>query len=761
MGKEHGRTVPIPRMTAVSHHTQIPIDLAFNVLQSGNFPLFQIQNLLMRYHFLDTVSHMKPDAINGRIHTMTADLMARSTVDSLALMYTTSPRPWLKIRKMLQSFNASDILVTLSVLLDAFMYTNDILNAIPSVFALAAGERKLVEAPFYDCIKARKLVMVFLRDHIRAFVHRHIFPNGQAAPGMMNRKANAISHNGTDRIESKAFLAARQNSKDQLAAQIPMMCTFFSLEIFGGLVQFKACEFANFVSGSLPITTLCHLYRSLQQVLLQSTWQSISAAFPLLKDVQSSRRQSSTDDWISKPFPGFWSCKRGFLLWRYPSHSTTDQTDVGSFCLSSFDDIVLIDLTRVYWHVLCRPPLPSVQCEGKISPKASQRLTECRICHNAALGLSNLKRNHRSLLRLLINQSRVAEKSSLNLILRNLETLKSTRLRCKSSRLQNVAIHGSIKTRESTGYQRSESVVEYRPDELKQDSESTLLSAIHARPSTISSVASDGRSNLFPCAMTASTMKAMILKGLRVVGLCEPLLEKGKCRVRWTCVSNPSDTKVCINRTLQRCGRPMFDDFIERRPHAAKNLEKRLNKSATAGSETSQGQMWVTASAAHNVSTVMSASDPQSGKVNILPNTPLRSYEPFSQRRVEDSIDIDSELEPHWLLVCAKPKERPTSLLQLDLCSTSSDKDLYQELRRKCTSLKSKFARILSLKRVQSIRFVQVSGKVCLLISRLCKELVRAAHQRPRRHPQGTGHAPRDPETRIPLPAMRLTPSRG
>ena len=115
----------------------------------------------MRYHFLDTVCYMKPEVINSRNETICA-WSPRSTLDSLALNHTTSPRPWLAIRKRLRWFQASVQLVTLSVLLDALLYTNDISNAIPRGLALTAGERNLVEAPFYDCINARKLVMVLL-----------------------------------------------------------------------------------------------------------------------------------------------------------------------------------------------------------------------------------------------------------------------------------------------------------------------------------------------------------------------------------------------------------------------------------------------------------------------------------------------------------------------------------------------------------------------------------------------------------------------
>ena len=236
MVKRRGRTVRDSTRTLEPHQTQIPVDLAKNVLGSGKFSRSQIQNLLMRYHFLDTVSHMKPDAINGRIDTISADPRTRSMVDSLAIIYTTSPRSWLAIRKMFRWFHASELLVTLSVLLDALVYTNVILNAIPSALELTAGERKLVEAAFYDCVKARKLVMVFLRDRIGDSIHKFIFPNGRAAPSIYPQEANLVPHQGTDYIESKACSAARQSSKDHLAADIPRLCTYFSLETFGQLV---------------------------------------------------------------------------------------------------------------------------------------------------------------------------------------------------------------------------------------------------------------------------------------------------------------------------------------------------------------------------------------------------------------------------------------------------------------------------------------------------------------------------------------------
>lgn len=153
----------------------------------------------------------------------------------------------------------------------------------------------------------------------------------------------------------------------------------------------------------------------------------------------------------------------------------------------------------------------------------------------------------------------------------------------------------------------------------------------------------------------------------------------------------------------------MFDDFIERRPGAARDLEKRLNKKAATGSGPSQDQRSAANSRAKSPPTTVSAQSPRSWDNDISLETPSRSYEPCLRGRADDSISIDCDPERHWLLVCARSKERPTSLTQLDLCCTSSDKELFQDLKQTYVRLKSKWARVFSFKKVQSIRFVQVS----------------------------------------------------
>lgn len=158
----------------------------------------------------------------------------------------------------------------------------------------------------------------------------------------------------------------------------------------------------------------------------------------------------------------------------------------------------------------------------------------------------------------------------------------------------------------------------------------------------------------------------------------------------------------------------MFDDFIERRPGAARDLEQSLNRSAVVGSVSSEGQISASTATANDSRANINALGPQSWNVNESLESPSHIYEPCLWRRTQDSTSISCDPERHWLLVCARPKERPTSLTQLELCRTSSDKDLFQELRKTYFSLKSKWSQLLSFKRVQSIRFVQVSRNTSL-----------------------------------------------
>lgn len=84
-----------------------------------------------------------------------------------------------------------------------------------------------------------------------------------------------------------------------------------------------------------------------------------------------------------------------------------------------------------------------------------------------------------------------------------------------------------------------------------------------------------------------------------------------------------------------------------------------------------------------------------------------QAYDPRPQNTSHTVIG-GCDTESRWLLVCAKGKKRPTTLSQLDICATPSDKVLFTELKKAYVGLRGRWTHRLSLKKVQSIRFVQV-----------------------------------------------------
>ena len=77
-------------------------------------------------------------------------------------------------------------------------------------------------------------------------------------------------------------------------------------------------------------------------------------------------------------------------------------------------------------------------------------------------------------------------------------------------------------------------------------------------------------------------------------------------------------------------------------------------------------------------------------------------------RRSQSSAVIDIDPETLWVLTCAKSRAKQTGLTQIDVCTTTSDKEYFQTLKRAYLASRSWTSRILSLTTVKSIRFVQV-----------------------------------------------------
>ncbi|KAL8963776.1 MAG: hypothetical protein Q9183_004969, partial [Haloplaca sp. 2 TL-2023] len=176
--------------------------------------------------------------------------------------------------------------------------------------------------------------------------------------------------------------------------------------------------------------------------------------------------------------------------------------------------------------------------------------------------------------------------------------------------------------------------------------------------------------------------------------MSEPPLPNGKTRIRWTCT----------------CGSRLFDDYIELKVGAAEKLQDALhapNRQQPAGHDNAAGDIGTqslnSGSPGMSASTFHSTTSGQ--QVNSTASA--QAYEPPSSSGRRRAEAIRRDRESIWLMICAKARRRPASLLHLNVCSMASDQHLFTEMRRLYMELKRTWYYKFSLKAVQSIRFVQ------------------------------------------------------
>lgn len=153
----------------------------------------------------------------------------------------------------------------------------------------------------------------------------------------------------------------------------------------------------------------------------------------------------------------------------------------------------------------------------------------------------------------------------------------------------------------------------------------------------------------------------------------------------------------------------MYDDYVELRPGAAKDLGKLLNEAYTNSRPVSGDRQ--SASEAYVSSTPQTGRTPQQQQ---MPNTdspfehPARTYNPHPQYEPYRSTIIPCEPEKRWLLICAQARKRPIGLEHFDICRTSSDQELFTKMKIMHLRLRARWSNIFSLRWVKGIRFVKV-----------------------------------------------------
>ena len=154
----------------------------------------------------------------------------------------------------------------------------------------------------------------------------------------------------------------------------------------------------------------------------------------------------------------------------------------------------------------------------------------------------------------------------------------------------------------------------------------------------------------------------------------------------------------------------MYDDFVERRPGAAKDFEKWLNESARSYPVHGHGQE-AGGSRTNLLQSAISSGHQQAAGLELNLQTPPKAYDPRPGYRRKETTIPNCGPENRWLLVCAKARKIPIGLAHLDVCDTASDQDFFEKIRASYSKFHSKWKHWLSLKRVQEIRFVQVKSQ--------------------------------------------------
>ncbi|KAL8716588.1 MAG: hypothetical protein Q9225_006098, partial [Loekoesia sp. 1 TL-2023] len=241
-----------------------------------------------------------------------------------------------------------------------------------------------------------------------------------------------------------------------------------------------------------------------------------------------------------------------------------------------------------------------------------------------------------------------------------------------------------------------------RPEESSSLRDSTWASNRRSVKSTQKSPralsSAEQRVPQLPVFETTLFMKFLLITGIWRLALIAdfvapvPPIPPGKIRIEWTCI----------------CGSQLYDDFFETRPGAAAELmtvlhvpsQQRPSCQLTSSNYSNPNQP----SSMNYTGGSVSALEGQSSSNVGMSGIP---YDPRPINGRPASTTVTCGPESKWLLVCAQAWQRPTSLLHLNVCSTSSDQQLFTELRQLFVQLKKAWWHNLSLKVVKSIRFVQ------------------------------------------------------
>ena len=176
-------------------------------------------------------------------------------------------------------------------------------------------------------------------------------------------------------------------------------------------------------------------------------------------------------------------------------------------------------------------------------------------------------------------------------------------------------------------------------------------------------------------------------------------------------------TTVAIANNKQYCGEDLYDDFVEKKPGAAAELEAFLNKVPQASNISPKSSC--PSSAVSNVFSPTDLSTPLSPITEwpspVSPGSPKRFDFPTLAAQQDPAGFVGNRDawgfgEPLWLYTCLSSDKGTKMLRHLDMrpSRVQSDGDLALAVARTYSRARKGWHKTFSLRGVKSIRFVQV-----------------------------------------------------
>lgn len=118
---------------------------------------------------------MTAENINSSIDLVHAVPPFRPLTESLSLIYITTPRPWIRIRKLIRNLHTDVLQRILEILSCVLECTANILSHTSMSPKISPSDLTLIDQALMNRIRARRLVTLILKNAINDFIFRFLF----------------------------------------------------------------------------------------------------------------------------------------------------------------------------------------------------------------------------------------------------------------------------------------------------------------------------------------------------------------------------------------------------------------------------------------------------------------------------------------------------------------------------------------------------------------------------------------------------------